>query len=191
MERTFGDHLNPDDDPTTLYDNFQLSRTLLDAVAWFEQHDPGQLATRAWPWTTYLADAGQAPPSTTKPSTRASAPAPALADYLNLVPGPAGVALRPADQLPALPVPRRGSVPRHQGNGVYRGHYAGGGHGHLSAGLRPGGGRRAALAHPRLAADAALRHLPTPGRLLRPGLLANAERPPPPPPRPPPTPPSR
>ena len=44
IERTFGDHLNPDDDPDTLYDNFQLARTLLQAVAYFEQHDPARLA---------------------------------------------------------------------------------------------------------------------------------------------------
>ncbi|AWM34102.1 lysophospholipid acyltransferase family protein [Hymenobacter nivis] len=44
IERTFGDHLNPDDDPDTLYDNFQLGRTLLQAVAYFEQHDPARLA---------------------------------------------------------------------------------------------------------------------------------------------------
>jgi glycerol-3-phosphate O-acyltransferase/dihydroxyacetone phosphate acyltransferase len=43
IERTFGDHLNPDDDPDTLYDNFQLSQTLLQAVAWFEQHHPERL----------------------------------------------------------------------------------------------------------------------------------------------------
>ena len=44
IERTFGNHLNPDDDPDTLYDNFQLARTLLQAVAYFEQHDPTRLA---------------------------------------------------------------------------------------------------------------------------------------------------
>ena len=55
VERTFGNHLNPDDDPSTLYDNFQLSRTLLDAVAWFEQHDPGRLATLRPALAAYLA----------------------------------------------------------------------------------------------------------------------------------------
>jgi glycerol-3-phosphate O-acyltransferase/dihydroxyacetone phosphate acyltransferase len=84
VERTFGDHLNPDDDPTTLYDNFQLSRTLLDAVAWFEQHDPGRLAALRAALSTYLAsleahklndlDLNQSP------GTR-------LADLLNLVLG--------------------------------------------------------------------------------------------------------
>ncbi|MDO7884740.1 lysophospholipid acyltransferase family protein [Hymenobacter cheonanensis] len=86
VERTFGDHLNPDDDPTTLYDNFQLSRTLLDAVAWFEQHDAGRLAALRAALGTYLAslekyrldddalDQGQ------RPGTR-------LADYLNLILG--------------------------------------------------------------------------------------------------------
>ncbi|MFD1467871.1 lysophospholipid acyltransferase family protein [Hymenobacter caeli] len=44
IEHTFGDHLNPDDDPDTLYDNFQLSRTLLQAVAYFARHDPARLA---------------------------------------------------------------------------------------------------------------------------------------------------
>lgn len=55
VERTFGDHLNPDDDPDTLYDNFQLSRTLLDAVAWFEQHDPNRLSTLREALNHYLA----------------------------------------------------------------------------------------------------------------------------------------
>lgn len=44
VERTFGDHLNPDDDPTTLYDNFQLSRTLQQAILYFEQHEPARLS---------------------------------------------------------------------------------------------------------------------------------------------------
>lgn len=44
VERTFGDHLNPDDDPSTLHDNFQLSRTLFQALAWIEQHFPERLA---------------------------------------------------------------------------------------------------------------------------------------------------
>ncbi len=83
VERTFGDHLNPDDDPTTLYDNFQLSRTLLDAVAWFAQHDPSRLAALRTALDTYLAslrahrldddDLDQ----TQRPGTR-------LADILNL-----------------------------------------------------------------------------------------------------------
>jgi glycerol-3-phosphate O-acyltransferase/dihydroxyacetone phosphate acyltransferase len=86
VERTFGDHLNPDDDPTTLYDNFQLSRTLLDAVAWFEQRDPSRLATLRTALGTYLAslaahrldddDLDQSQ----RPGTR-------LADLLNLVLG--------------------------------------------------------------------------------------------------------
>lgn len=42
LERTFTGHLIQDD-PRTLYDNFQLSRTLLQAVAYFEKHDPGHL----------------------------------------------------------------------------------------------------------------------------------------------------
>jgi len=83
VERTFGDHLNPDDDPTTLYDNFELSRTLLDAVAWFEQHDPGRLAALRGVLTTYLAELQQhkvddeALDQTRRPST-------GLTDYLNL-----------------------------------------------------------------------------------------------------------
>ncbi|WP_375416749.1 lysophospholipid acyltransferase family protein [uncultured Hymenobacter sp.] len=56
VERTFGDHLNPDDDPTTLYDNFQLSRTLFSAVAWFELHDPGRLADLRQRLPAYLAE---------------------------------------------------------------------------------------------------------------------------------------
>ncbi|MCA8832934.1 lysophospholipid acyltransferase family protein [Hymenobacter pini] len=42
VERTFGQHLIQDDEET-LYDNFQLSRTLLKAVRYFEQHDAGRL----------------------------------------------------------------------------------------------------------------------------------------------------
>ncbi|MFD2785707.1 lysophospholipid acyltransferase family protein [Hymenobacter rubripertinctus] len=38
VERTFGQHLIQDDEET-LYDNFQLSRTLLRAVRYFEHHD--------------------------------------------------------------------------------------------------------------------------------------------------------
>ena len=55
IERTFGDHLNPDDDPDTLYDNFQLGRTLLQAVAYFEQHDPARLAAVRAQLGDYLA----------------------------------------------------------------------------------------------------------------------------------------
>ncbi|GAC1600673.1 MAG: hypothetical protein NVS3B25_28260 [Hymenobacter sp.] len=54
LERTFGDHLNPDDDPDTLYDNFQLSRTLLQALAWFEQNAPARLAAMRAQLQTYL-----------------------------------------------------------------------------------------------------------------------------------------
>ncbi|SHK18498.1 lysophospholipid acyltransferase family protein [Hymenobacter psychrotolerans] len=42
LERTFTGHLI-EDDPRTLYDNFQLSRTLLQAVAYFEKNDPNHL----------------------------------------------------------------------------------------------------------------------------------------------------
>ncbi len=55
IEDTFGDHLNPDDDPDTLYDNFQLGRTLLQAVAYFEQHDPARLAALRAQLGDYLA----------------------------------------------------------------------------------------------------------------------------------------
>ncbi|MBD2769338.1 1-acyl-sn-glycerol-3-phosphate acyltransferase [Hymenobacter sp. BT664] len=54
VERTFGDHLNPDDDPETLYDNFQLSQTLLQALAWFEQHLPAQLVAMRLQFQAYL-----------------------------------------------------------------------------------------------------------------------------------------
>lgn len=83
VERTFGDHLNPDDDPTTLYDNFRLSRTLLDAVAWFAQHDPGRLEALRAALGTYLASlrahqlADDDLDQTQRPGTR-------LADALNL-----------------------------------------------------------------------------------------------------------
>ncbi|MBW3127994.1 lysophospholipid acyltransferase family protein [Hymenobacter profundi] len=56
IERTFGDHLNPDDDPNTLYDNFQLSRTLLQAVTYFEHHDPNRLNEVREKLTAYLGD---------------------------------------------------------------------------------------------------------------------------------------
>ncbi|RPD49352.1 glycerol acyltransferase [Hymenobacter sediminis] len=42
VERTFGQHLIQDDEET-LYDNFQLSRVLLKAVRFFEEHDAGRL----------------------------------------------------------------------------------------------------------------------------------------------------
>jgi hypothetical protein len=86
VERTFGDHLNPDDDPSTLYDNFELSRTLLDAVAWFEQHDAGRLAALRAALTTYLAELqhhkvdDEALDQTRRPST-------GLPDYLSLILG--------------------------------------------------------------------------------------------------------
>ncbi|OWP64289.1 glycerol acyltransferase [Hymenobacter amundsenii] len=43
VERTFGQHLIQDDEET-LYDNFLLSRTLLKAVRYFEQHSATRLA---------------------------------------------------------------------------------------------------------------------------------------------------
>jgi hypothetical protein len=55
IERTFGDLLNPNDDPTTLYDNFQLSRTLLQALAWVEQHFPDRLTAARAQLHAYLA----------------------------------------------------------------------------------------------------------------------------------------
>ena len=54
IERTFGDRLNPDDDPDTLYDNFQLSRTLLQALAWFEQWAPARLLALRGQLQAYL-----------------------------------------------------------------------------------------------------------------------------------------
>lgn len=59
VERTFGDHLNPDDDPTTLYDNFQLSRTLQQAILYFEQHAPAHLTEVRRHLTTYLSQLHQ------------------------------------------------------------------------------------------------------------------------------------
>ncbi len=56
IERTFGDQLLPDDDPATLYDNFQLSRTLLQALAWAEQQFPERLTAARAQLQTYLAD---------------------------------------------------------------------------------------------------------------------------------------
>jgi len=56
LEATFGDHLNPDDDPNTLYDNFLLSRTLLQAVAFFEKHDPTRLDAVRAQLPVYLAN---------------------------------------------------------------------------------------------------------------------------------------
>ena len=56
IERTFGDHLNPDDDPDTLYDNFQLSRTLLQALPWAEQQFPERLAEARGRFDNYLAE---------------------------------------------------------------------------------------------------------------------------------------
>ncbi|MBG8554354.1 lysophospholipid acyltransferase family protein [Hymenobacter guriensis] len=54
VERTFGSHLNPDDDPTTLYDNFQLSRTVQQGILYFEQHDPARLAEVRGQLSAYL-----------------------------------------------------------------------------------------------------------------------------------------
>ena len=56
VERTFGSHLNPDDDPDTLYDNFQLSRTLLQALPWAEQNFPERLTAARGQFQVYLAD---------------------------------------------------------------------------------------------------------------------------------------
>jgi 1-acyl-sn-glycerol-3-phosphate acyltransferase len=55
LERTFTGHLI-EDDPRTLYDNFQLSRTLLQAVAYFDQHDPGRLTEARAHLTSYLTE---------------------------------------------------------------------------------------------------------------------------------------
>ncbi|MBC6699998.1 lysophospholipid acyltransferase family protein [Hymenobacter puniceus] len=55
LERTFTGHLIQDD-PRTLYDNFQLSRTLLQAVAYFERHDPDHLGEVREKLTAYLTD---------------------------------------------------------------------------------------------------------------------------------------
>lgn len=42
VERTFGEHLAPNDEET-LYDNFELSRNLSEAIIYFEKHDPARL----------------------------------------------------------------------------------------------------------------------------------------------------
>jgi len=55
LERTFTGHLI-DDDPRTLYDNFQLSRTLLQAVAYFEKHAPERLAEAREQLASYLTE---------------------------------------------------------------------------------------------------------------------------------------
>ncbi|MCB2406421.1 lysophospholipid acyltransferase family protein [Hymenobacter lucidus] len=55
IERTFGEHLIPDDEET-LYDNFQLSRALLEAVPYFEKHDPARLTEVREKLGTYLLD---------------------------------------------------------------------------------------------------------------------------------------
>ncbi|GAA4018968.1 hypothetical protein GCM10022408_36130 [Hymenobacter fastidiosus] len=55
VERTFGEHLIPDDEET-LYDNFQLSRTLLEAVLYFEQHAPVRLTELRGKLNNYLLD---------------------------------------------------------------------------------------------------------------------------------------
>ncbi|HEX8428284.1 lysophospholipid acyltransferase family protein [Hymenobacter sp.] len=55
LERTFTGQLI-EDDPRTLYDNFQLSRTLLQAVAYFDQHDPGRLTEARAHLKTYLSE---------------------------------------------------------------------------------------------------------------------------------------
>nr|GFD43094.1 hypothetical protein [Tanacetum cinerariifolium] len=72
---------------------------------------------------------------------------------------------------------------RYQGNRVYRRHHAGCGHDNLSHCLRHRGHRRAALAHPRLAADQPVCAELATGGLLRPQLLANPKRAPAPPAR--------
>ncbi|WP_151086510.1 lysophospholipid acyltransferase family protein [Hymenobacter baengnokdamensis] len=86
VERTFGDHLNPDDDPTTLYDNFQLSRTLLDALAWFEQHDAGRLAALRTALSEYLANL-QHQRLDDDDFDQSQRPGTGLADYLYLIAG--------------------------------------------------------------------------------------------------------
>ncbi|WP_375435214.1 lysophospholipid acyltransferase family protein [uncultured Hymenobacter sp.] len=55
LERTFTGHLI-EDDPRTLYDNFQLSRTLLQAVTYFDQHDPGRLTEARAHLSAYLSE---------------------------------------------------------------------------------------------------------------------------------------
>ena len=55
LESTFTGHLI-EDDPRTLYDNFQLSRNLLQAVAYFEKHDPGHLGEVREKLAAYLED---------------------------------------------------------------------------------------------------------------------------------------
>ncbi len=86
IERTFGSHLIPDDDPDTLYDNFQFGRALLDAVAWFAQHEPARLAALRPALASYLAGLQQAGLDDSALDQSQRQPA-GLADYLNLVLG--------------------------------------------------------------------------------------------------------
>ncbi|RAK62735.1 lysophospholipid acyltransferase family protein [Hymenobacter edaphi] len=44
VEDTFGEYLVPEHDEGSPYEEFRLTRTLLQAVAWFERHDPAHLA---------------------------------------------------------------------------------------------------------------------------------------------------
>lgn len=44
VEDTFGEYLVPEHDETSPYEEFRLTRTLLQGVAWFERHDPEHLA---------------------------------------------------------------------------------------------------------------------------------------------------
>ncbi|WP_167852123.1 lysophospholipid acyltransferase family protein [Hymenobacter elongatus] len=55
VERTFGEHLVPDDEET-LYDNFQLSRTLTEAISYFEKHDSARLLALRDRLGSYLLD---------------------------------------------------------------------------------------------------------------------------------------
>ncbi|OON71043.1 hypothetical protein B0919_03360 [Hymenobacter sp. CRA2] len=56
VEDTFGDYLVPDHDEGSPYEEFQLTRTLLQAVAWFERHQPAHLDELRQRVTDYAAE---------------------------------------------------------------------------------------------------------------------------------------
>ena len=116
IERTFGDHLNPDDDPNTLYDNFQLSRTLLQALTWAEQEFPERLTAARVQLDTYL-DRPEAQHGINDEALESQQRGSVTA-LLNLIFGAPVWAVWGFEQLPALhPAIRRGQK-SHQGSRI-------------------------------------------------------------------------